>query len=281
MENLYNKYLKIRAWVWSKIPRGKKLHIVKPPSNYKLVFEDDFQFPPISDKWGTGHPWGRFHPDFLFRYWDHTGVSFNGENKSLNVTYLPKHFVRKDLPPWEANMNVPEEFIIPYSVGLLSTNQQWKYGWFEGKFKIPESRYQWCAFWLMSKETWPPEIDIFETESRDNPKKDWKIRPNLIRREDNEIRGIPPPVIPLKLPFDRWVQFAVHWTKDFINYYYDGIKVISIKDPNKVNRVKYPMYLIVNNGLYPFSEKGLLITEYESELNSSMEVKDIKIYQES
>ena len=55
-----------------------------------------------------------------------------------------------------------------YTSGMIRSKTTFKYGYFEGRFKLPKGRGIWPAFWLNSdgradsELSWPPEIDIFE-----------------------------------------------------------------------------------------------------------------------
>ena len=61
-----------------------------------------------------------------------------------------------------------------FASGLLISDKffDFKYGYVEGRFKLPATRGSWPAFWLLGNDPsqptkdkaheWPPEVDIFE-----------------------------------------------------------------------------------------------------------------------
>jgi beta-glucanase (GH16 family) len=51
-----------------------------------------------------------------------------------------------------------------YASGIIVSHQKFyqKYGYFEARMKLPRGRNMWPAFWMVSGQGWPPEVDILE-----------------------------------------------------------------------------------------------------------------------
>lgn len=268
--NVYEVYSNIRK-VTPKIEEGN----AAAPSDYKLVFEDDFSSKFLDkSKWSFSQPWGEFHADYLYRWWpkDSTAVSIEDSTLKLELRYFPKTFIKSQLPKWQQVEKLPEEFTIDHAVGLIRTKEQFKYGWFEAEIKLPKQQNQWTAFWLMSKEKWPPEIDIFEGFAP-NSSEEVEIRPNIHWGTQYEKHDYGAPLIPVQNPTDRFVKYACHWTENFIRFYVDGFLVKEVVDTEIIEALnEVPHYLILNNGV---KNKPVNFKYY-----SVMEVKNVKIYQD-
>lgn len=271
--NLYNFYLQFKAWLLSRKPvEGERR--VSPPSGYELVFEDNFDKSNLSDKWRISQPWGEFHPGNLHQYWpkDNSCVYISPEGLVLELRNYPKTFYKADLPPWQQKPELPDEFTIDWAAGLVFLKQPYTFGWFEATVKLPVDTSQWGAFWLSGAESWPPEIDVFESYTQDNPD-DIKIRPNIHwgKTEDGTKKDYGAPRIFVKDAHKRFVQYAVHWTEDFIKFYFDGELVQVCENKEMLKDNSNPQNVILNNGIKEI--EGI------SSMESAMLVRDIKIYQ--
>jgi len=273
MENLYNKYLKIKAWLYSKRPNGLQLK-ARPPKNYKRTFYDNFQKGLRSNEWYIGARWGRFFVHRLDFYWDKDAITINKKGINFHIIKRPKTFIKKDLPKWEQHTSLPEQWTATHMNGMISSNRL--YGtntWIEITATLPESKFQWSAFWTCGLSTWPPEIDIYEAFTKDDPKKSFEISPNIHRRITHvTTEGIGHDPIPIKNPMNREVQYAVHWTNSFVKFYYDGILIKKVTDKEFIEKLSIPQYIILNNG-YRDELYG------DENVESTLTVKEIKIYQ--
>lgn len=127
----------------------------KNPANkpgYQLVFSDEFSSPVDWNKWDWKEHWGNYSPGWKCIFKQSQVRQANGE---LSL--------------------VTEAQTVPNEPGAKSGklcshksfNQQ--YGFFEARIKVPPKGVtNWPAFWLASKEKWPPEIDIFELMGDDS-----------------------------------------------------------------------------------------------------------------
>lgn len=271
--NLQNFWLQFKAWRFSKKPISGERKAF-PPEGYEVVFEDDFKSESLdTNEWRYGHAWGFFHPNQLWRYWTKDAVEPTDEGIHLENKYLPKEIIKKDLPKWMQKPDMPDEFTIPWAVGLISSKRTFKFGWIEAEIKLPKEKMQWAAFWTCGWDTWPPEIDIFESYT-DLDENDITLRPNIHwgKTEDGSKKDYGAPKIAVKDPSDRFVQYAVHWTDKFIKIYYDGqlVQICNNKEMLKNNAAE--QYLVVNNGLHQ-------PTESHQPTEGVAEVRNLKVYQ--
>ena len=275
--NIVNKF-------WASDFRGHQHRSVSPPNGYKPVFVDEFNAPLDTSKWRYAHPWGDFHPANLTQYYDNNGtLSYVApEGLILELRKSPKRFIKKELPDWRQTPNMPEEFVIPVGVGLVTTREAWQYGWIEAWIQLPKGQSYWNAFWTTGLKTWPPEIDIFEAYSDEGPNYDKgitmyrKIQPNLHygRIEDGTKKMYGPFNNTVAGATDRLVQYACHWEKDFIKIYYDGKQVFQCTDPEVLkwfNASDAHQYIVLGHGLHE--------SHPENPKESAMIVRSVKVYQ--
>jgi hypothetical protein len=273
--NLYNFWLQFKAWMLSrKEVSGERK--ANPPKGYEIVFEDSFTEESLNpEEWRYGHPWGFFHTDQLWWYWSEDATFLSGESLILENKYLPKTIYKKDLPKWQQKPELPDEFTLPWASGLISSKRSFTYGWIEAEIKLPVEKMQWSAFWLSGTNSWPPEIDIFEAYT-DQDVNEIEMRPNIhwgtgnTWQEGKKDYGAPR--IFVKSPEERFVQYAIHWTDNFIKFYFDGQLVQVAKNKKMLKTNGQDQYLVLNNGLkQPDGEN--------QPTEGRMEIRNLKVYQ--
>lgn len=271
LNSVRNKLLQANAWHFSKRRNNTECKIF-PPDDYELVFEDEFKSEKLSDKWIYGQPWGFFHPNQLYWYWTENAVKPSQDGIILENLYLPKTIYKKDLPEWQQNSDLPEEFVLPWASGLISSKKSFKFGWIEAFIQLPVEKMQWSAFWTSGLNTWPPEIDILEAYTDQDVTK-IKIKPNIHWKTTKNKKSYGAPTIPVKNPSGRFVQYAIHWTEDFIKFYYDGILVQVCENREMLQDNSAEQFIILNNGLQE-------PTATNSPTEGKMFIKNLKVFQQ-
>ena len=263
---------------------------VIPSSEYKTVFEDRFTDTLNTKDWGYGQPWGDFHPEHLYQYYDTKGeLCYTSDNSLvLELKNAPKTWKKSELPKWKQSDLLPDTFTIPVGVGMLHSKSSWQYGWFEAWIQLPEGKDYWPAFWLSGNNSWPPEIDILEAYSHHGSKYakpgifNWfkklnqKIQPNLhygdVATETKQMYGARD--IPIAKVTERFVQYVCLWEEDRIEIYYDGIMVFKCTDSEILewyNKNNADQFIILNHGLH-HHYKG-------TPTESKMLIKNVKVMQ--
>lgn len=235
-----------------------------------------------SNNWRSGHPWGRIHADQLWRYWPNKTstpspvVYPTHEGLALELRNYSKVFNKTEQHKW-LQARLPETWTADWATGLISSKRSFTYGWFEAEIKLPTQSWMWSAFWLMGRDQWPPEIDIFEALTSEDPE-DISMLPN-IHWGSKDSEEFPKgdwgaPRIQLKSPNRRWIQYACHWTVDFIRIYMDGRLVQECTIPEVLESFNVPQYVILNNGCQNPKMTGGTPTE------GGMQVRNVKVYQQ-
>ena len=287
-ETINNYMLRLKAFELYK-QKPQEYREAARPEGYKRVFHDDFKSHlRFTDKWRFGMPWGDFHTGHLYQHFDnggHEAYTTKDAGLVLETKHRPLHIIKSKLATWRQSSNLPEEFTIPYAVGLVSTKDSWHYGWFEANIKLPKGSSLWPAFWLSGAKSWPPEIDILEAYSKYGPEYNdrflfkkrphVRIQPNLhygvVEEGTKEMYGSYN--VPVYDATNRYVHYACWGEKDFIRIYYDGNLVFECMDPDVLqhfNKSTHDQFIILNNGT---QETGYVPDE------SVMHVRSVSVYQ--
>jgi beta-glucanase (GH16 family) len=172
---------------------GAPPEIVSPQGKHMVLkFHDEFNAQPDKDgepyidrsKWQTTF-WQGSSERSLFGNLEaeyYTDKDYGGAgNIPVNQRLNPFSFETPGIltiSAWRVPTNQWQNFWMGeqrcFASGLLISDQRFnfKYGYIEGRFKLPANRGAWPAFWLLGNDStqtnvvkaheWPPEIDIFE-----------------------------------------------------------------------------------------------------------------------
>ena len=206
--------------------------------------------------WRKQEPWGLIHPDKSWNYYDESAVKIDSDN----ILHLKTHFNPKTI------QYLGKTFKPNYGVGLISSKEKFHYGYFEIKAKLPTGYALWPAFWMYGSP-WPPEIDIFEAYTGNtqhyvhfnihNPLAFNKVESCI--HHGNVSKGTKSNLparagMIFKDPRKHFIKYACKWTKDYIEMYYDGIRVRRITDEKILKEMDQPQMIVINNHL---TKKGL------------------------
>lgn len=198
-------------------------------------------------KWRTKQPWGDFHPNDSFWWYDSECVDVTDGILRLQTKY---HYR-------EATVNGTTIHKNKIGVGLVSSEKPFTYGTFEADVMLPMGTSLFPAFWLYATKTWPPEIDIFEGWSRKSGLYTSKYIP-YYSLASNVHYDVAPNNKSIKSKshmmwkrFDReYLNFKLVWTPDEISIYYNNKLVRQVTDNNILKWFKdIEMWVIFNNGI--------------------------------
>jgi len=267
---------------------------VMPPSDYELVFIDEF-----NDNVLSGTDWWKADD-----CWMHDPISgdkapekcceknfYKTDNAFLEDGKLKLVAKREEAPCPDSMahkfcMGLEHELCdgkpLQYSSGWVhSGNAVWLYGYYEISCKIPEGVGLWPAFWFNGRN--PDayrEIDVFEFCGVNTSTFQFTLH------QDNNYNGIPDHnyrqnqhdhfITPAHVKF---MTYGVLWEKDFVQFFFNRHPGKKFK--NKI--LNEPMHLILNlavNGCFQVNGKdGQCFANCDTPIEAAFEIDYVKVWQ--
>jgi hypothetical protein len=203
-------------------------------------------------EWLTQERWGQIHPGKTFLWYDPSAVQIdNNQYIHLKTKYNPKYF-----PDLNVTSNI--------GVGLISCTTKFKQGTYEIEAKLPSGKNLWPAFWMYSFDSWPPEIDIFESYtnkfgsyfdiglSLKSGLSIWHVSSNAWWKDgdSNNQLGGQSGWFGFPNPAKNFIKYKLVWTNDSLKYYYNEKLVRTITDKKVLDQCNNTtMNVILNNSL--------------------------------
>jgi len=220
----------------------KKENEFNIPTEYKLMFNDNFNDKEWSLKWKDASEWWNqpYHQGYLKQWYDplqiiesNDGVYFYAINKSK---YFP-----------EINTT------IPVAVGIIRSRESWQYGIFTFSAKLPAGTYLWPALWLTGVYSWPPEIDLLEgySDNTNDYHRNRNLQSNVHMLSDEKehiFAGACSHMLSNKTT-ENFIKYIIWWKKDFIKLYYNGYLVRHITDKEVLYKMNEPQVIIIGTGV--------------------------------
>lgn len=257
------------AWIRFKANNFPKR--VPTPSMDHLVFNSEFIAPvgetteePWKQDWRVGQPWGRIHvSDYPTIYYDNAAV-IQHPGKGLILDTFAKEIVhsKESFPEHQHNVLGDRQSLTTYvSSGVVSSKRAFKYGVFEFEFVLPKGPRLWPAIWLHGKETWPPEIDLFEGYSNwvssyhfDNTQNARKqislseFKPNLWYFKHGRIENYGPYSVKFQGKLTDIHKATLVWEEHLIEMYYDNVLIFRCTDDRVLSLFDEHMYIVAGVG---------------------------------
>ena len=218
------------------------------PPGYKLVWSDEFDRPGLPDpsKWGYEEGYVRNHEA---QYYTRARLeNARVENGMLVIEARKEHFRIPQARPGS------KEFADYTSAALVTLHKaSWKYGRIEARAKLPHGLGTWPALWTLGddpKTGWPAcgEIDIMEFVGHTPD----KVFATVHYQKDGKHASSGHP-LEVAAPWDAFHVYAVEWTPERMDFFYDQTKYHSFKittaDNNGKNPFRRPQYLLLNLAL--------------------------------
>lgn len=236
----------IKALIATCIVGLPTLLVANPPSNYdgwELVFNDEFEGNSLDkSKWNPTYNWGHTHNHQAYCVEENVFV----ENGLLRIKGEAK---RHPSAPATCS-NGGNTYSLDYTSGAIDTQNKFKvkYGYIEGRFKMPKQLGTWPAFWTL-QDGWPPEIDIFEVPHARTDhhyylhytNTDWYASHGSAWDHEASFGGVQ------KGP-DKSADFhnyGVAWSEGNLSFYFDDKLVASYNRPSEVGQLS-AQYIIIN-----------------------------------
>lgn len=164
--------------------------------------------------WNIGLWWGNHHNDRDV-WWNQDSVLRDTDgNLILDVVEHPVVF---------------DDKVYKYSVGCVQSKEEFKYGLFRWKCKLPKGKGMWPALWLASRQEWPPELDCMEGWSKtDKPTYKnglfkYKVHPTVHwGTPDNHKQKRGKKACILSFNEDKINEFDLLWLPDYVFVIYNG-----------------------------------------------------------
>lgn len=169
-----------------------------------------------------------------------------------------------------------------YASARMNTRQAWKYGYFEGRMKLPIGIGTWPAFWMLPQdfEQWPldGEMDIMEHVGS-HPD---TVHVTMHMEEYNHMKGTQK----TSVNFVKGVQsefhiYALEWTPNYIHGYIDGKQCFTFANDQKGDKKTWPFnvpFLIKLNMAIGGTLGGKLGVD-DSCFPAQFEIDYIRVYQ--
>jgi len=264
-------YLHLKSWI-RKIFNNTNSGFIpyEVSKGYKLVFDENFK---NLRKWRIGQPWGNIHTGSPRQYYGTDTVNLDPAGLRLNVKFNQKKIIVDGI-----------EYNPEYSIGLVTTFDSWKYGYFHVTARLPRGKNLWPAIWLTGANIWPPEIDILEGYTKHGTRyesdvmgiRSFKLESNIHYGKTNDGTkddiGSEDHVLPGDVT-TRFVDFACWWEEDFIKIYYDGYLVRHITSKKILREMSMDSMILILNVVFDERKGG------DPTMESPMIVKNVKIYQ--
>lgn len=259
-------------WIACSSPINKKHNIQNEPTEYKLVWEDDFNYHGLPDtsKWaydteGNEAGWGNKEAQF---YTDSDSNNAWVKDGILKITAHTDSIHGK-----------------PFTSARLISKATWKYGKIEVNARLPEANGTWSAIWMMpggwsfNDGNWPDigEIDIMEHVGHD----EGIIHASAHSKDYQWWKGTQKTAtIYLPDAIEKFHSYVLEWEPEFLKAYVDDSLYFEYHNEG-LGESKWPydkpFYLIMN--LAVGGEWGQVNGIETEKFPQTMEVDYVKIYQ--
>jgi len=255
-----NALLAVRLWLYVTFkPKRFKILNEEQKDGWDLTFSDEFNQGKLDrKKWRTDAYFGlRFHPGNIIDkgtapdvYYGDNMFEFTNSTMKQMANNEPKDikYVDWDGKDWG-------NYTIPYRIGQVDSSNSFsqKYGYWEIRSKITDQPGSWPAFWMVSTDNYPPEIDVYEIYTgRKRGKKSfssnfhWRKEPG-----DREGKKLMNPKAHRVLDVSKdFHTYAVEWNDKCFKVYYDNLLVRVYSNPEAIKFFEYSMHVIIGNGIH-------------------------------
>jgi beta-glucanase (GH16 family) len=236
---------------------------------WKTILSEDFDGDALDrDKWDPYYNWGGDGADYHHNY-DGRVIE---EYSIVEDGKLRLKCTKRSEDPYDHGNT--------YSVGVVSSKLKFKYGYFEGRFRIPhgykdEYNGLWPAFWTTAAyEGWPGggEIDVFEFFGSN---KVWDAHVHWSdggHQSSGFDHGVPDATT-------AFHTYGAHWQHGTIDFYLDDEYVQTITFPN----FDHEHFIMINFGIHgPGDEHSWLGDASGNESNMPLyyECEFVRVWQE-
>lgn len=195
--------------------------------------------------WLTRERWGSWHSGKPWNWYDMNCIRVKDDILYLSVQKNPRVF--------NDGYNV---VMSPYGIGLVSSLDEFGFGYFEIEARLPVGDGLWPAFWMYPPEHWPHEIDIFEAYSKKNNYRECWLKPWAIESCIHREEGLGLIHVLSRAPW-RWEfnndpsknfnRYGCMWTQKEITWLINDKIIRRVRNYSLCEYMsKYKMHVIIN-----------------------------------
>lgn len=163
--------------VKAQVCHGKKVMLIEngssPENRLELVFEDNFDEDSLDQtKWHYTQPWANHSKDGFNSSLEYQtdGLNYEFGNSKLRLVVKDEKIYAKAIRSLDSNYvltdGLPNLRWWDYTAGMIYSKQEFGYGKYEMRCKIPKGKSFWSVFWLFGIDN--DEIDVFEFWNEEN-----------------------------------------------------------------------------------------------------------------
>jgi beta-glucanase (GH16 family) len=234
-------------------------------SDWELTFSEEFSDTVLNRAiWKTEFPWGQSNSN--------DNICYNSDSAFTIKDGILHIWARRDTIlglVHDENYNYSyKPFYL--TCGMLHSADYFvqQYGYFEIRSKVPYGSGFWPAFWLMERNFWPPEIDVYEISGRQPNRLHMS---NHFRDKQGEHRQITTTVNGPDFSKD-FHTFAIEWNPKEIIWYLDNEKVFRAETGIPSGK----MFLILSLGLGGADFSGEV--DSTTPLPNSLDIDYVRVY---
>lgn len=193
------------------------------------------------------HPWQTddkpYHPD-NHEEWVDKRLPYQLEDGTIHlpIKYNPRSFTD----------DKGKTFTTPVARSVLFSKQPFTHGYFEAELMLPREHGRWDAFWLTGQHTWPPEVDVLESYSREDYYNNFRrLQSNVHHNRPDGSKtmlGAKNHPIPRAMA-NRFIRFGLLWQPKNLSVFYNGYLVRHIQNKKILEQFNQPMHLIISSGV--------------------------------
>lgn len=206
---------------------------------WQLTFSDEFNGDTLDySVWKSGYDWGQ---------------TFEGNDEAYYVdSALKVHHGMLQIVckrqtvtgnTWDIDFN-PHDKKFNFISGLIQSGYGFsqRYGYFEIRCKLPYGSGYWPAFWMMTFNAWPPEIDIFEAKGTEPT---TLYLTNHFRNKSNIHKQLGNRVVVSENIMTDFNTYAIEWDPYKIKWFFNNELIFTTT--TEIPQVE--MFLIINLAL--------------------------------
>jgi beta-glucanase (GH16 family) len=207
---------------------------------WELTFQDEFNEDKLNRNiWVTNLEWGQTIGEGQYTQGLVVDSAVSVSDGKLKIR-LKREAVGAYLFNPEGTKQTYHSF--EFTCGMVNSRHAFEQsqGYFEARIRAPRGKGYWPAFWLLSGNSWPPEIDIFEMQGRDTRLIHFANHFGTYEKNSQVANTWYGPDFA-----SDFHLFAIEWDANKINWFVDNTLIFS----SSKHVPKDKMYVVISSGI--------------------------------